>query len=224
MRKFLLFVAGALGAALFACEPAPQAPAAPTAPKAKAPRPPVLSTKTPHDFGAAWRAILETEDPNQASLASVMLRQAWVGKRYRWRGATVAGLCLDAARTCSVNVFPRKTDPHVKWLGGFFPTVEMTPDAWKRFRQGCASQESCVIEFEATLRDMRADLDAPLKLEFVGAWVHETRPELAGEGWFVAPVAHKASKAQARENRRHLRTGNPVVPPASLRRSRAFTR
>lgn len=153
-----------------------------------------------------------------------MLRQAWVGKRYRWRGATVAGLCLDATKTCSVNVFPRKTDPHIKWLGGFFPTVELTPKAWSRMREVCAEHNACVIEFEATLRDMRADLDAPLKLDFVHAALIEARPERPGEGWFEAPVAHKVSEAEARENRRRLRTGNPVVPPASLRRSRAFTR
>lgn len=215
---------------LVACDqpktaPAPAAPVPPTKATTKlSVEPSTLSKKTPLDFGAAWRAILETQDPAQASLASVMLRQAWLGKRYRWTGATVAGLCLDATRTCSINVFPRKSDPHLRWLGGFFPTLEMTPKAWAAFREGCATKNSCVLDFEATLRDMRADLDAPLKLEFADAKVFGARAERAEEGWFVTPIARKISEEQARENRRHLRTGNPVVPPTSLTRSRAFTR
>lgn len=70
MKKFLLFVAGALGAALFACEPPTPKPVAKAAPSkikvSKESKGTVLSTKTPRDFGAAWRAILETEDPSQA--------------------------------------------------------------------------------------------------------------------------------------------------------------
>lgn len=181
-----------------------------------------LSTKTPLDFGATWKQIVETADPGEQSKLSRAFAATWTGKRYRWTGAIAPGLCVDKKRMCVVNVFPRKSDPHLKWLGGFFPSVHMTEDAWATLHTDCKDARSCVVTFEGTLARATAEIDAPLLLDFRDASLHEVRPERPDEGWFAYKTRQVLGDKERAANKKKMRTGNPTVPPAALIQKQTF--
>ena len=200
--------------------PAKVAAAAKAAPVAVKKAPAPLSTRTPHDFGAAWRQIVEAKQTSVQAARSKELREQWRGKRYRWTGATVAGMCRG--RACPINVFPRKTDPHIRWLGGFFPKVSLTEDGWDKMRAGCKGLHSCVVTFEGTLAEVVVEPGTPLRLDFENAKVLEARPERSDEGWFERAVVRCPSTEEVERRRKKLRTGRAVEPPAGLVRPRTF--
>jgi hypothetical protein len=166
-----------------------------------------LDPRTPSDFARAWGEIKRTADPDEQADKAMALGKAWKGLRLRWTGAALAELCLDAKRTCATNPFEKNTTPDHHLLGGLFPLVGFTEEAWGKLKQGCQGQSVCVVTFEAELSDITTDPDVPLNLQFTGAQVTEARAPKPEENWFARPELKLPAEAKRPPN-----VGKPSPP------------
>jgi hypothetical protein len=166
-----------------------------------------LDPRTPSDFARAWGEIKRTADPDEQADKAMALGKAWKGLRLRWTGAALAELCLDAKRTCATNPFEKNTTPDHHLLGGLFPLVGFTEEAWGKLKQGCQGQPVCVVTFEAELSDITTDPDVPLNLQFTGAQVTEARAPKPEENWFARPELKLPAEAKRPPN-----VGKPSPP------------
>jgi hypothetical protein len=169
--------------------------------------PKTLDPRTPADFARAWGEVKRTPDPDEQADKALALGKAWKGLRLRWTGAALAELCLDAKRACATNPFEKNTTPDHHLLGGLFPLVSFTEEAWGKLKQGCQGQSVCVVTFEAELSDITTDPDVPLNLQFTGAQVTEARAPKAEENWFARPELKLPAEAK-----RPPKTGTPTKP------------
>ncbi len=189
------------------------APAADKAP----PGPKTLSEGplwTPESFAVQWSRIyvLPDELPQKEQMAE-QLQKHWLGRKVRWTGAALAGLCLFEKRRCSVNPFERTRTTQLEPLGGFHPLVDMTEAGWEAMRLGCAGQPQCVITFTGELAEVIAEPGRPLGMTFSGVEIEQARQPLPEERWF----GRDRPKPATGKGGGKLRTGDPVPPKVALK-------
>lgn len=199
--------------------PAANPPAAipsgtPTAAPPAAP-PNAEDPRTPADFARAWAAV-RTAPVDERGRAGKALADEWHNGRYTWTAYALAGLCLDATRTCGLNPFERTTTPDLPALGGHTPLFTFTPEAYDRLRRDCADQTGCVITTRAQLTDLVTDPAEPLRLAFTNAEIITTRQPTPTEQWFgpipTAPAPTRAPNARLRTDATSLRDIPKLAP------------
>src|SRR5687767_7368385 len=94
----------ALSLALCACQgPGGTSPEPPKTASVAAPASgPVEDTRTQFDFARDWAQVDAIEEEEEQAKQALALGRQWQGRRYRWYGYTVPGLCVEAERRCNV--------------------------------------------------------------------------------------------------------------------------
>jgi hypothetical protein len=163
-------------------------------------------TPTPFDFAREWAAVDALADEAARSAQGQALATRWRGKRYRWTGYALAGLCVQAQKKCSINPFQRPKTASPERLGGMFPLITFNDAGWAALKQRCQGRETCLVTFEGLLTEVRTDIDEMLALTFEDASVVDARATTEADTYWDAP-----RKSATQQRALHVRPEDAVV-------------
>jgi hypothetical protein len=165
-------------------------PPSPVATPAETPR----DGRTQLDFAREWAEVVAIPDAEERDARAAAMRSSWEGRRYRWRGYALPGLCFPESRRCVVHVFERGDVKLSAAVGGAMPELRLTEAGYAALAAGCRGRAACVVTFEGRLAEARTDPEMPLGLSFDGVEIDGARDPEPGERWwreaFAAPPGY----------------------------------
>jgi hypothetical protein len=145
--------------------------------------------RTQLDFAKEWAEVVAISDEQQRDARAAAMRSSWEGRRYRWYGYALPGLCFPESRRCVVHVFERGDAKLSAALGGSMPELRLTEAGYAALAASCRGKAACVVSFEGLLAEARTDPQMPLGLVFDGVEIEGARDPAPGERWWREALA-----------------------------------
>jgi hypothetical protein len=125
------------------------------------------------------------------SMANV--RQSWQGKRFRWELASVPLFCRSA-KACHVAPFDHARFPDRRIHQGWMPQLELDDAGFAELGRLCAGKKVCVIEVEATMRELVFDPELATAVRLADVRLLGAREGQPHESWISsrAPLRRRA--------------------------------